>query len=77
MSDELRASFAQPKQLGRGLNGLRSAALVASLVPLAQVAVAPVTVSAQCSGCPPPVPEPATLLMLAPAAAWVIRRRLR
>jgi hypothetical protein len=47
---------------------------VATLVPLASVAVMPVTVSAQCSACPPPIPEPAALLMLGPAAAWVIRR---
>jgi hypothetical protein len=56
------------------MNRLRSAALVATLVPLASVAVMPVTVSAQCSACPPPIPEPAALLMLGPAAAWVIRR---
>lgn len=59
-------------------NRIRSAALVASLVPLASVAASPVTVSAQCSGCPPPVPEPSTLALLVPAAAaLIIRRRMK
>jgi hypothetical protein len=37
--------------------------------------VSPVAVSAQCpsAGCTP-IPEPAALLMLGPAAAWLIRR---
>ena len=60
------------------LKHIRSAALAAALVPLAQVAVAPVSVAAQCSGaCPPAAPEPATLLLLAPAAgalAWRVRQ---
>lgn len=60
---------------------VRAAALVAALLPLAQIAAAPVTVSAQCSGgCPTTtgsVPEPATLLLLAPAAVWLIRRQAR
>lgn len=60
-------------------NRIRSAALIAALVPLAQVAASPVTLSAQCpSACPPPVPEPGTLVMLAPAAAaLLIRHRMK
>jgi hypothetical protein len=57
------------------LKHIRSAALAAALVPLAQVAVAPMSVAAQCSGaCPPAAPEPATLLLLAPAAGALALR---
>jgi hypothetical protein len=80
MSDERRTTPPLPMTSKiasqTSMNRLRSAALVAALIPVAQVAVSPVTVSAQCSGCPPtPIPEPAALLMLGPAAAWLIRRR--
>jgi hypothetical protein len=62
------------------LKHARTAALVASLVPLANVAVAPMTVSAQqpCSTatCTTKVPEPATLLLVgAPVVALLLRRR--
>lgn len=66
--------------LARALKHVRSAALAAALVPVAQVAVAPMVVSAQApcpsGSCPPsPVPEPATLLLMAPAAAMLLRGR--
>ena len=61
------------------LKHARTAALVASLVPLAQVAVAPTVAAAQqlcpSDGCPVEVPEPATLLLLAPAAVLALRGR--
>jgi hypothetical protein len=80
MSNE-RQTSPEPSELPKStqssaLRHMRTAALVASLVPLAQVAVAPITVSAQCSGanCPPEVPEPGALLLMAPAAAaWLLR----
>jgi len=67
------------------LTGVTCATLAASLVPLAQVAVqSPTQVFAaqQCfdtSGnpipCPiSPVPEPSTLLLLAPAAGYMVMR---
>jgi hypothetical protein len=77
MSNESRRVFAGT------LKHARTAALVASLVPLAQVAVAPTSVLAQCdpSGsdpCPPVgVPEPGTLALLAPAAAAALLLRRR
>jgi hypothetical protein len=47
-------------------------------VPLAQVATTPVTVLAQTSGGPTgTVPEPASLVLLAPAAVWLVRRHLK
>ena len=69
--------------LAGALKHARTAALAASLVPLAQVAVAPMAVSAQCQptaikACPTTsVPEPATLLLMAPAAAAVLLLRRR
>ena len=58
---------------------VRAAALVAALLPLAQIAATPVTVSAQGSGGTTTgnVPEPASLVLLAPAAAWLVRRQLK
>jgi hypothetical protein len=59
-------------------NRVRAAALAAALVPLAQVAATPVTVLAQASGgTTGTVPEPASLVLLAPAAAWLVRRHLK
>ena len=59
-------------------NRVRATALVAALLPLAQVAVTPVTVVAQSSGgTTGTVPEPASLVLLAPAAAWLVRRHLK
>jgi hypothetical protein len=62
------------------LKTARSAALAASLVPLAQVAVAPFAVVLQASDTNPgtPVPEPSTLVLLASGAgalAWKARRK--
>jgi hypothetical protein len=62
------------------LKTARSAALAASLVPLAQVAVTPLVVVAQGSGISggTPVPEPSTLLLLASGAgalAWKARHK--
>jgi hypothetical protein len=57
-----------------------SAALIASMVPLAQAAVAPSAAIAQCDpnyGCTVTVPEPSTVLLLAPAAALLLRRRIK
>ena len=65
------------------LKNVRTATLAASLVPVALVAAQPVTTYAQqpCdpSAFPPcdTVPEPATLLLLAPAAAALIVRHRR
>jgi len=57
---------------------VRAAALVAALLPVAQIAVAPVTLSAQGSGgTTSSVPEPASLVLLAPAAVWLARRQLK
>jgi hypothetical protein len=57
---------------------VRAAALVAALLPLAQIVAMPVTVSAQGSGgTTGSVPEPASLVLLAPAAAWLVRRQLK
>jgi hypothetical protein len=61
----------------------KAATLAASLVPVAALAMTPVTVSAQCNpasgSCPTTVPEPATILMLGAGVASVglaaIRRR--
>jgi len=59
-------------------NRVRAAALVAALLPLSQVAITPVTVLAQSSGgTTGTVPEPASLVLLAPAAAWLVRRHLK
>jgi hypothetical protein len=61
---------------------LRSAALLAALVPIGTIAATPVVTYAQdqCGSapdCPTAVPEPSTLLLLAPAAGalWLYRRR--
>lgn len=63
------------------LNHVRAAALVATLVPLAQVVATPVTLSANQSGCtsaaPCPVPEPGSILSMAGIAAFFIRNQLR
>lgn len=65
------------------LKHVRSAALAASLVPVALLAAQPATTYAQqpcpSGGCPT-APEPATLLLMAPAAAalwWRQRRKGR
>jgi hypothetical protein len=75
MSDNFRSSSeADARPQGRfsgAMKHVRMAALAASMVPLASVAIAPVAVSAQCqSACPPVnVPEPATFWLLASSAA--------
>lgn len=57
---------------------VRAAALVAALLPIAQIAVTPVTLSAQGSGgTSGSVPEPSSLALLAPAAVWLVRRQLK
>jgi hypothetical protein len=62
------------------LRKVRSTALAAALVPVALVAAQPATAYAQTvcnpsSGCS--VPEPSTLLLMAPAAALLWRRHRR
>jgi hypothetical protein len=62
------------------LKHLRAAALVAALVPLAQVVVAPVPVFAQdCggSGAPCPVPDGGSTVVMATTAAAFIGYQLR
>ena len=56
----------------------RTATLLAALVPLGQLAGAPMVASleASCATCNT-VPEPATLLLLAPAAVMLLSRRRR
>jgi hypothetical protein len=62
---------------------LRAAALIAALVALGTIAASPVVTYAQCDAAtsnrclPTAVPEPSTLLLLAPAAGalWLYRRR--
>ena len=66
----------------RALKHVRAAALVAALVPLAQVAVSPVTVSAQelCGGTGQPpceVPDGGSTLMMAATAAAFVGHQLR
>jgi len=82
MSDRSPANAGSDATLAAASSGVakhvRAAALVAALLPVAQIAVAPVTLSAQGSGgTTGSVPEPSSLALLAPAAAWLARRQLK
>ena len=82
MSDRSPANAGSDATLTAGSSGVakhvRAAALVAALLPVAQIAVAPVTLFAQGSGgTTGSVPEPSSLVLLAPAAAWLARRQLK
>jgi hypothetical protein len=73
MADERKQSVTAKARARLG-----SAALAATLVPVATIAASPVAIYAQnnCGSAPCPIPEPSTLTLLAPAAgAWWLHRR--